>query len=212
MSQLTKVLGLILPDLNDEQHQTILDLAATIQKLDDAAELYEETVPTTRDWNTARKVWKTNPVAGGILGWICVRGGKLVPLWSTKKVNALDDLIMPTLNNGHYYKCIQPGTSAIEAPTFPVVSGSTVSDVHGATPWTATHGYKVGDIVLPSINNDRYYELTQNGVSGTTEPIWDTTDGALVYDNSAVWKCYKITIWQEQGVSALFKEFGKIEV
>jgi fibronectin-binding autotransporter adhesin len=55
--------------------------------------------------------------------------------WAASTAYALNALVVPTTSNGYYYKCTTAGTSGSAAPTWPVTSGSTVTD--GTAVWTA---------------------------------------------------------------------------
>lgn len=210
MSTLTTNLSLIKPAIGDEIHQTIVDLSLNFQKIDDVSELYSTAMPTSGDWVAPKRVWRLVPVAGGQMGWVVIRSGKAAPAWITLTSYALDDLVLPTVNNGHYYKCVQAGKSGVVQPTFPVSSGAIIDDTQGATFWQATTSYGLNTVVKPNVSNDRFYVCTTAGTSGSTEPTWLTTEGSTTSDNGTIWTCHVITKWQEFGVSVLFKDFGLI--
>lgn len=54
------------------------------------------------------------------------------PTWATGITYLVGDIIVPTVANGHYYKCIQAGISATQ-PVFPTASGAQVPEA-GASP------------------------------------------------------------------------------
>ncbi|MBI5523373.1 MAG: hypothetical protein HY910_12150 [Desulfarculus sp.] len=54
--------------------------------------------------------------------------------WAASTAYALNDLRIPSVPNGHYYKCTTAGTSAASAPTWNTGSGGTTSD--GGVVWT----------------------------------------------------------------------------
>jgi hypothetical protein len=61
------------------------------------------------------------------------------------------------------------------------------------TIWTATTTYKVGDVVIPTANNQngkRYVCKSRSGgvQSGSTEPSWPTSDDATVSDGNLIWR------------------------
>lgn len=211
MSIVTENLGLIKPEIADEIHQTIVDLANNFQKISDVAEIYMNGFPTSGYWIVSDRVWSSTPIIGGYAGWINIREGTAASKWSSLTSFTLGDLIVPTIDNGHYYTCTQTGYSAVNEPTFPVTSGGTVEDTMGKTTWQASTTYAINDIVVPSIGNNRFYVCTVAGISGSTEPIWSTVDGGTVSDGAVVWIGFRILIWQEQGISAHFRPFGKID-
>jgi len=67
-----------------------------------------------------------------------------------------------------------------------------------AIEWTASTEKSVGDRVLPTTENDYYYECTVAGTSGGTEPAaWGTTVGGETSDNDITWTCHS---YSEVGV------------
>lgn len=56
---------------------------------------------------------------------------------------AAGDTVIPTVPNGHVYRCTTPGTTAGTDPVWPTTSGATVTD--GAVVWTeATPDFEAG--------------------------------------------------------------------
>lgn len=48
-------------------------------------------------------------------------------------------------------------------------------------PWAATHAYAVGDVLVPSVRNGHFYEVTiTDGMSGAAEPVFPTTEGGTI--------------------------------
>lgn len=212
MSTTTRKLGLIKPDLyRDEAHQTILDLAYNFQKLDDVAESYASSVPTSGNHAICERIWNDKPAIGSYAGWICTRAGTSAPKWTGLTSFKIGDRIIPSTDNGHVYECIQAGYSAPLEPTFPVSANAEIQDTKGASTWIANKAYKQQDIVFPTIDNGRFYVCTVAGDSGAFEPVWATSDGITTNDGTVVWSSYRITKWKETGVSAMFRPFGKIE-
>ena len=211
MSTITSNLGLIKPDLTDNIHQTILDLSNNFQKLDDVSDIYVSSIPTSGDWELGDKVWFTNVFVGGYVGAINIRTGKATPQWSSLHAYNIGDRVCPTVDNGHWYECIQSGTSAPFEPNWLVAAQTVTEDTRNKSTWQPSTFYDLYDIVVPSIPNDRFYVCTTAGTSGTSEPTWTTTDGVATVDNEIVWITYKIVKWKESGTACLFRPFGKIE-
>lgn len=211
VSSTTTNLGLIIPNLNNEVHQTIQDLGYNFQKIDDAAEVYMPSPPTSGEWQLYRRIWNSQPDVGEYAGWINIRGGVSAPEWEPIKSYTNGDLIVPTSDNGHYYECIQTGYSGVQEPTFPVTSGASVKDIKGSTTWQASTTYQFHDIVVPTVDINRFYVCTVAGVSGSVEPNWSLVDGSTVSDGMVVWTGYRIAVWEEKGTASLFRPFGKIE-
>jgi len=96
-------------------------------------------------------------------------------------------------NGGHYYKCTTAGTSGQTEPSWPVVTGSTVTDgsvtwkESGNIIWQKSRLYTVGSIVVPINNNGHFYKCTVAGTSGAIAPTWTTTTNSVVTDGVVRW-------------------------
>jgi hypothetical protein len=211
MSSIAPNSGLILPDVNDEIHQTILDLAINFQKIDNVSDIYVNDAPTSGDWAKNRRVYFNNPETKGYVGMINLRAGKAAPKWSSLRQYSVGDKVVPTTDNGHWYECIQSGYSAPTEPNWLVAAQTITEDTRGKTTWQPSKYYDIHDIVVPSIPNDRFYVCVTAGTSGTSEPTWSTTDGVSTVDGQVVWLTYRIVKWRESGTSAYFRPFGKID-
>lgn len=209
----TNKLGLIKPNwANDEIAYTLESLADNFQKIDDVlAPDYEDTPPTSGDWQAKHIIHNNQPIIGGHIGWVNLRTGVAAPVWEMLTKYNNGDHIVPKRDNGHYYICTQSGYSGITEPVFPVSDQGKVQDTRGANTWRANDMYEIDDIVLPSLENGFFYVCIQAGESGDTEPVWSIVDGSTTYDHHAVWYGYRIATWQEHGTAALFRPFGKIE-
>lgn len=74
--------------------------------------------------------------------------------------------------------------------TFTVSTTPIISTFTPAYPvWTASTAYAVGDIIVPLTQPtpNVYLTATQQGVSGTVEPAWDSTIGDQFSDGSVIW-------------------------
>ncbi|MCR8641553.1 hypothetical protein NV379_02685 [Paenibacillus sp. N1-5-1-14] len=211
MATSTKNLELVMPILNDGIHQTINDLANNFKKIDDAAELYMNNPPTSGSWNQNKKVYKKQPVIGDYIGWINIRSGEAAHKWTPLTAYTVGNTIVPNSDNGHYYECTQSGRSGVNDPNFPTTSNGVVKDILGHTTWLPNKLYNLNEIVVPTLDNNRFYLCTVSGTSGTAEPNWSQVDGTSVDDSGVVWISYRITTWKEKGTSANFRPFGKIE-
>jgi hypothetical protein len=54
-------------------------------------------------------------------------------------------------------------------------------------PWQATHTYSLGDFVVPTTENNLFYECTVAGESGSSEPTWPGTPESTVGDGTVTW-------------------------
>jgi hypothetical protein len=59
--------------------------------------------------------------------------------------------------------------------------------------WAGLTGYRVGDIVTPTVRNGRTYRVTVAGATGASQPTWPTTNGGIVTNGSVT--------FQETGVT-----------
>jgi len=207
----TTKLQLVRPDISDFGAQTLIDLANNFQKLDDTCSALGTGEPVNGYWKAGSKVDYTNPVAGGYVGLINLRSGMAAPKWSALKQFNVGDLILPNTNNGHYYTCTQSGTSAPLEPQWLVAAQTVTEDTRGKTTWQPSKSYKLHDVVVPSVPNDRFYVCVTAGTSGITQPAWSTTNGIATTDGQVVWLTYRIVKWKESGVSINFRPYGKIE-
>jgi len=91
---------------------------------------------------TTLPTWPTTPgatVNDGSVTWTAMREGG-VEVWQASHAYAVGDIVIPTLNNGHYYRCTTAGTSAASEPDsatlnkWPTPPGGTITD--GAVTWT----------------------------------------------------------------------------
>ncbi|ALS22318.1 hypothetical protein [Paenibacillus naphthalenovorans] len=211
MSTLSNKLKLIIPSLNDEVQQTILDLAFNFQKLDDASNTYAIQIPTSGFYKLNEKVWNSNPQTGQYVGWVNTREGRASPKWTPLYAYNVGDFVVPNVDNGHYYECIQAGRSGVNEPTFLTNEGSLIEDTKNGSTWQPSKVYNLYDVVFPTLDNNRFYVCTVAGTSGSNEPNWSLIDGGTVDDNMVVWTGYRKVIWQEKGIACNFKPFGKIE-
>ncbi|MGZ7444949.1 hypothetical protein [Paenibacillus sp. TH7-28] len=212
MSTYTTKLRLAKPDWEvDEIGPTLEALGANFQVLDDISPDYADSLPTSGNWPSKHILYANHLEIGGYVGWVNIRTGIAAPKWQKLKSYANGDRVVPAKDNGHYYTCIQTGYSGLIEPIFPVSDSGVVQDTRGGNTWNPNHLYEVDDIVFPTVDNGRFYVCIQSGESGDTEPGWVLVDGATTYDNNAVWHSYKIAKWQESGVAALYRPFGKIE-
>lgn len=65
----------------------------------------------------------------------------------------------------------------------------TISLIFRGLPWEASRGYVLGVRRHPVAPNGFVYVCSQAGTSGAGEPVWPTTVGTEVADNTAKWKC-----------------------
>jgi hypothetical protein len=56
--------------------------------------------------------------------------------------------------------------------------------------WAASQAYAIGTIIRPVSDNTFYYKVSTAGTSGTTTPVWPTTELNTVSDGTVVWTAY----------------------
>jgi hypothetical protein len=67
---------------------------------------------------------------------------------------------------------------------------SAYSPAPGAADWIAANVYTKGTIIKLTTDNLMYYEAVIGGVSSGTRPLFPTTRGATVTENTVTWKCW----------------------
>ncbi|SCY71933.1 hypothetical protein SAMN05720606_10883 [Paenibacillus polysaccharolyticus] len=211
MSTYTSKLRLKLPAFTDEVENTIRDLGENFEKLDRNADDFATDIPTQGDYAQNIMIRNANCVYGSYYGWVNTRTGKAAPQWTSVHSYQNGDYIVPTVDNGHVYRCVQSGYSGYREPVFPISEGIEFEDLRATNGWAASTYYQKNDMVLPSVDNGRYYLCIQAGESGDQEPVWAVTDGTTTYDKNAVWASHRIAKWKEIGAAAWFRPFGKIE-
>lgn len=123
------------------------------------------------------KIWFAEP----FLGWLYVAAewsdGEVfhywlqqVRTWQPDTIYLFNDLVQPTVPNGFTYRANRLGAAN------PI--------------WQPSTAYQVGDVVEPTVPNSYKYEVVDaigtNPRSGTVEPTWLTTPGALVNDDADI--------------------------
>jgi hypothetical protein len=96
--------------------------------------------------------------------------------WSIQRADstayAVGDVVRPATGNGHLYRCIVAGTTASSPPTFPTVSGQTVTD--GTVTWaeygTSFWQFDADDVVWTSSTITARYAIVyySTGVASTS--------------------------------------------
>jgi hypothetical protein len=210
MTTTTENLGLKSPEITDDPRMTYIDnVQYNNNKLDQVIIIDYESIPY-KHYPRDKKVFFKNRNIGDYVGAINVRTGEYTRTWSPLTLVNIGDKISPTINNGHFYTCNKTGYTSPLEPDWLLANDSITEDTKNKSVWQANKHYEVNEIVVPSIDNDLFYRCETSGTSGTTEPIW-STEGVAISDNQVVWIGYRIVRWQESGVSAHFRPFGKID-
>ena len=80
--------------------------------------------------------------------------------WVASTAYALNDYVLPATPNGHLYKATTAGTSAASAPAFPTTAGATVAD--GTVVWTEqTTALEAG--TFPEVSGGSYARVSVTG-------------------------------------------------
>jgi len=77
-----------------------------------------------------------------------------------------------------------------------------------ASLWESGKGYSVGDLCRPPTDNNKIYECTINGTSGSGEPSWGVVDAGTFIDGSVTWKTHSSYSLAEAVIEAADKVIG----
>jgi len=80
------------------------------------------------------------------------------------------------------------GTYARMHPAFFYGKPNINFSLSGVTAWSTNTGIAINKTIRPTIINDFIYQATNNGTTGTIEPIWPTVAGNTVNDNGIIWQ------------------------
>lgn len=212
----TAKLGLNNVSINDEIQDFVQKLDDNMNILDSAyvtsADTLEQGLTKGKDYLQGDKLYNKFPNINEYIGWVNIRDGKFAPNWVANKQYSVGDMVIPNVNNGHIYQCVEDGTSVATEPTFPTSPNGLVDDLDKAQTWQQSTVYNVGEIVTKSTHvYDYYFLCTVTGLSGVTEPVWTNNISTSVIDNSVTWLSFKVAKWKEVGASCEFRPFGKIE-
>lgn len=207
--------GFYKPEINDDIIRTIEYLFTNFGMLDNFIDEKTDNLSSFLQVNTvyevSKKIWKSNPAVGSNLGWINLRTGKFAPTWQANTSYSVGDQVLPLVNNGHIYTCVEDGTSVLSEPSHSVINGTSYFDIRGASEWISNYVYNIDDIVLATDGSQLFYfKCIRGGTSAITEPVWVNTSGATIMDGSTQWQTFKTVKWKESGISSNFREFGNI--
>ena len=71
-------------------------------------------------------------------------------------------------------------------------SGTFTKLIREGTQWTATTAKGINTSVIPTTDNNLYFEATTSGTTGSTEPTWNTTVGSTTTDGTVTWTTREI--------------------
>lgn len=167
------------------------------------------TEPTSGYFKKGKLIQSVSPTAGGYFGWICLTTGYADnTAWGASTTYYKNDRIKVGSN---VYVARNSGKSAKTTPSFPAPIEAIVEDKVGIVNWTANATKVLGDLIVPTIANGRYYECTTAGTTGATEPTtFPLTENSTVTDGTVVWTARKIIVWENVGGIATFKPYGLI--
>ncbi len=124
------------------------------------------------------------------------------PKWRSGTTYTVGDYVVPTIRNGHYYKCTTAGTSSsVNEPDWPLATGGTKSD-GSVTPITWTETAENGSLLTlanlqNNINNKNY---------GTYDVVFKFIQFVSDAETPGGNNILKVTIKNDQGgtLTALF--------
>lgn len=89
-----------------------------------------------------------------------------------------------------------PGVSGISEPIWPTADNDTVLDNdltwknigQGVAKWQSTKSYTIGEVITSDlVSPGTLLECTTAGLTGGSEPAWDTTPGNTTNDGTVIW-------------------------
>lgn len=94
----------------------------------------------------------------------------------------------PIIPNQKIYECVKSGTTGASQPNFTTVEDDLT--IEGLPFWSLNTSINVGDVYLPTINNNRAYIcITAGNTSNLTEPAWSVVLNDTIPDGNVIWKC-----------------------
>lgn len=205
-----------MPTIDDDINESVERFVENFEKIENLLEEeYVSSIETDlvsgRTYRRAYKIWNSNPVSKGILGWVNIREGKFAKQWIQNKTYNIGDLVRSKANNGHVYRCTVAGVSTPSEPAFATTGSSDTLDFNNVGVWKADYNYAVGNCVHATDGDKTfYYKCTVAGITNSIEPNWIDTTGSSIYDGGVVWLVFKTVTWREDGVSTQFNSFGTI--
>jgi prepilin-type N-terminal cleavage/methylation domain-containing protein len=134
------------------------------------------------------------------------------PKWRSGTAYSLGNFVVPTVRNGHYYKCTIAGTSYLSEPTsWPTTPGGTITETPNPITWTES----IENGLLPDLNAVKtsigVENTNQNNAYGIYHVEKNRCVNFLVSDSeqdepSCTSNILKVTIRSDQGqaLTALF--------
>jgi lysophospholipase L1-like esterase len=120
-------------------------------------------------------------IGAGITGNFCPNG------WTAARTGTLTAVLSKVARTdgqaGEWVRAAITGGSARDA--FQWSFNLSASGVN----WAAATAYPVSRVRSPTVANGFVYQVVQAGTTGGTEPVWPTTAGQTVTDNTIIWAC-----------------------
>lgn len=145
-------------------------------------------------------------IADGVDAWIVNSSNTVTQVntkytqWTSNTIIEEGDRRVPTTLGALWYVCITAGRTASSQPSWPTIIGNTVTD--GTVVWRCEGTYEgpnkwsnsshvVGDLVIPTSENNYWYECITAGTGDITEPTWPIILGESVTEaaGGTVWEC-----------------------
>lgn len=169
--------------------------------------LSDSIVKSSQSLVKIRKVSDLNKVMANITQYY-----NKYPKWRSGTAYSLGNFVVPTVRNGHYYKCTIAGTSYFREPTsWPTTPGGTVAETPNPIIWTES----IENGLLPDLNAVKtsigVENTNQNNAYGIYHVEKNRCVNFLVSDSeqdepSCTSNILKVTIRSDQGeaLTALF--------
>jgi hypothetical protein len=162
------------------------------------------------EWNVGDIIWNSDPASNPFIGWVCINDGALSGApWESGRYYYTGALI----SDGTYvYRANNYGHTPFNepAPSFPQYLGGKILNTPNVQRWQPNTQYHIHDIVLPPVDNGKFFYCWADGISGPTPPDWGLEELDATYDNDVEWGTRTIIEFENIGDASGFEPFGAI--
>lgn len=129
------------------------------------------------------------------------------PEWQSGTSYSVGDYVIPSVQNGHIYRCITAGNSGTAEPSWPTSDGDTVGD--GTVEWECIAN---GDLAFHEVEGIGYTSGGQeilNKIISQAEGVTTFDGDNVVWANSTITARYAVIYEVSTGVLLAYQDFGE---